>query len=119
MEQRAEVLSTFDDPETAFVNSGVRTKAGNGWLHFYKMSPKVKGYEIVFASSNNKAVENISKELPAQNAIDENFQHFNYFRCLSDKLLEIPTWGALPLSWEMHQTEANSVKLLLGMMIAV
>lgn len=95
VEQRAEVLSTFDDPETAFVNSGVRTKAGNGWLHFYKMSPKVKGYEIVFASSNNKAVENISKELPAQNAIDENFQHFNYFRCLSDKLLEIPTWGAV------------------------
>ncbi|MFR8205780.1 MAG: hypothetical protein ACLU99_05165 [Alphaproteobacteria bacterium] len=36
VEQRAEVLSTFDDPETAFVNSGVRTKTGNGWLHFYK-----------------------------------------------------------------------------------
>lgn len=32
---------------------------------------------------------------------------------------KFPPGEQLPLSWEMHQTEANSVKLLRGMMIAV
>lgn len=95
VEQRAELMCRYDDPEQAFTHAATPIKVGNGWLHFYGLDKKLKGHEIVFASSNNKAVENISKELPAISAIDECFRDFDYFSCLSDKLLDIPTWGTI------------------------
>lgn len=95
VEQRAELMCQYDNTEQAFTHAATPIKAGNGWLHFYRLDEKLKGHEIVFASSNNKAVENISKELPAISAIDDYFQDFDYFSCLSDKLLDIPTWGTI------------------------
>lgn len=95
VERRAEFMYSYDDPEQAFTHVAPPIKAGNGWLHFYRLNKELKGHEVIFASSNNKAVENISKELPALTAIDESFQDFDYFSTLSDKLLDIPTWGTI------------------------
>lgn len=92
---RAEVMCTFDDPADAFTDSGEKMKAGQGWLYFYELDKKLQGFEIVIASSNNKAVENVSAELPGINAIAGDADDLRYFKCLSDTLLERESWGLI------------------------
>lgn len=84
---RAMAMCQFDDPDKAFIATGKKKSAGQGFFHLYKLDDSLKGYEIVVASSNNKAVENISKELPASKAIDDNYtKKINYFKTVSDEL---------------------------------
>ena len=92
---RAEAMAKFDDPETAFISSGQRLRAGNSWIHLYRLNQSLRGYEIVVASSNNKAVENVSAELPGLNAIANDAQELRYFKTLSDAMHDSETWGAI------------------------
>jgi hypothetical protein len=91
--QRAEAMAAFDDPSTAFIHSGERLKAGSSWLHLYRLDRRLKGFEILVASSNNKAVENVSAELPGLKAIAEDATNLRYFKTVSDALREDDTWG--------------------------
>jgi hypothetical protein len=82
---RALAMATFEDPEKAFTSSGQRIAAGgNAFFHLYALSPALKGHEILVASSNNKAVENISRELPAASAIGRGTDEVAYFKSVSD-----------------------------------
>ncbi|PYQ65352.1 MAG: hypothetical protein DMF53_05690 [Acidobacteria bacterium] len=93
--QRAEVMATFDDPSTAFSHSGEKINVGQKWLHLYEVDPRLRGFEMVVASSNNKAVENVSGELPALKAVAEDAPDLRYFKTLSDALFKDKeeTWG--------------------------
>lgn len=93
--KRAEALCAYDDPETAFIHSGQKLKKGNSFVHLYRLDDKIKGYEMVVASSNNKAVENVSGEFPAIGAIAADAPGLRYFKTVSDALLERDTWGAV------------------------
>lgn len=93
--QRAEAMAKFDDPETAFEHTGQKLKAGNSWIHLYRLDASLRGFEMVVASSNNKAVENVSAELPSQDAIASDASHLRYFKTLSDALHQCETWGAI------------------------
>lgn len=74
---RAAAMIKFDDPEQAFKASGQKLSVGNGaFLHLYKLDPTLKGFELLVASSNNKAVENVSKELPAGKSVEPGPQYF-------------------------------------------
>src|SRR5258708_5057998 len=92
---RAEAMCAFDDPTDAFKSSGQRLSAGQAWLTLYELDKKLKGFEIVIASSNNKAVENVSAELPGIKAIAEDAKDLRYFTCLSDTLLQRESWGLI------------------------
>lgn len=62
---RATAMVAFNKPQDAFSTTGEKQAFGsNAFLHFYRLHESLKGHEIVVASSNNKAVENVSKELP-------------------------------------------------------
>jgi hypothetical protein len=91
--QRAEAMTLFDDPEQAFRSSGQKMKAGQGWLHLYHLDPRLKGFEMLVASSNNKAVENVSREVPGIGAIAGDARELRYFRSLSDAIHQRETWG--------------------------
>ncbi len=91
--ERAEAMCGFDDPEAAFEHSGQRLKAGNAWLHLYRLSPKLRGFEAVVASSNNKAVENVSREIPALGSIAADASGLRYFKSLADEISQADTWG--------------------------
>lgn len=93
--ERAEEMAKFDDPETAFENSGLRLRAGNSWTHLYRLNASLRGFEMVVASSNNKAVENVSAELPGLDAIASDAPELRYFKTLSDALHQTETWGAI------------------------
>lgn len=74
----------FDKPQDAFSTTGQKLALGsNAFLHFYRLDPSLRGHEIVVASSNNKAVENVSKELPLKEANGRHDQ-IAYFRSISD-----------------------------------
>jgi hypothetical protein len=101
---RASAMAKFDDPATAFKATGQKVAAGDrAFLHLYSLNESLKGHEVVVASSNNSAVENISKELPSLKAIGRDL---TYFRTVSDRLLSKagddgepvkgePTWGLI------------------------
>lgn len=93
--KRAEVLCTYDEPENAFIHSGQKLKKGNAFVHLYRLDNKIRGYEMIVASSNNKAVENVSAELPAMQAIAADAGGLRYFKTVSDALLQRDTWGAV------------------------
>lgn len=101
---RASAMAAFDDPLTAFSTTGQKLSAGgNAFLHLYRLDDALKGHEVLVASSNNKAVENVSKELPAAKALGSELR---YFKVVSDRLLckkedsgslipGEPTWGLI------------------------
>lgn len=91
--QRAEAMAAFDDPGAAFTHSGERIRAGQSWLHLYRLDGSLRGFEMLVASSNNKAVENVSAELPGLKAVAEDAPDLRYFTTLSDALSDRPTWG--------------------------
>jgi hypothetical protein len=93
--QRAEAMAKFDNPETAFEHTGQKLKAGNSWIHLYRLDASLRGFEMVVASSNNKAVENVSAELPSLDAIANDAPLLRYFKTLSDALHQCETWGAI------------------------
>jgi hypothetical protein len=91
--RRAEAMAGFDQPEKAFTNSGQRVSVGKGWFNLHRVDERLKGFEMLVASSNNKAVENVSAELPAIGAVAADADGLRYFRTLSDALHERDTWG--------------------------
>ncbi|WP_165191650.1 DEAD/DEAH box helicase [Caulobacter soli] len=90
---RAEAMMAFADPADAFHTTGKTLKAGAGWLHLYRLDDSLKGFEMLVASSNNGAVENVSAELPGLGAVAEDAGDLRYFKSLADALLQRPTWG--------------------------
>ena len=101
---RAKAMAAFDDPLAAFKITGQKVAAGDrAFLHLYSLDDSLKGHEVVVASSNNKAVENVSRELPALKAVGRDVR---YFRTVSDRLMSRktedgqyvggePTWGLI------------------------
>lgn len=81
---RATAMAGFKDPQDAFSTTGEKQAFGsNSFLHFYRLHDSLKGHEIVVASSNNRAVENVSKELPLKEA-NGRHDEMAYFRSISD-----------------------------------
>ncbi len=94
--ERAEVMARFDDPATALIDTGQAIKVGQDGLHLYRLDPRLRGFEMIVASSNNKAVENVSAELPGLKAIAKDTLDLRYFKTLSDTLFpESETWGLI------------------------
>ncbi|SEH67319.1 DEAD/DEAH box helicase [Magnetospirillum fulvum] len=84
---RALAMATFEDPEAAFTPSGEKVAVGDkAFFHLYRLDERLKGHEILVASSNNKAVENVSKELPATKAMGR-VDYSGYFKLISDVVL--------------------------------
>ncbi|MEG6504096.1 DEAD/DEAH box helicase [Nitratidesulfovibrio sp. 1201_IL3209] len=91
---RAVAMANFDNPASAFTPSGQKIAFGGGaFYHLYHVDSRLKGHEILVASSNNKAVENISRELPALSAIGRAPDELRYFKTTSDRLQQGSTGG--------------------------
>ncbi len=67
--RRAEVLCAFRHPAEAFERD--RWNAPSGGVH--ALHPSLRDHLIVVASSNNAAVENVTKELPSAMKVDRRY----------------------------------------------
>lgn len=86
MVRRARVLAGFKRAEQAFV-SRTRITIGDESFNIGKLHPDLTGYEIVVASSNNTAVENISKDLPKAGSVFlTEGETFRYLQPVAHKL---------------------------------
>lgn len=73
--QRASILAQYDHPDKVFVKGDFRVGASQYTYYSFRPDMRdIRKYAIVVASSNNAAVENISKQLPLIEALDKNIR---------------------------------------------
>uniref|UniRef100_UPI003F504413 DEAD/DEAH box helicase n=1 Tax=Caballeronia sp. LjRoot34 TaxID=3342325 RepID=UPI003F504413 len=71
-------------------------KSGDRNRRIAHVNGALSGFEIVVASANNGAVENITLELPGEGAVDDSWrQGFDYFSDLASQVIGKPAWGLL------------------------
>ncbi|WP_311669704.1 DEAD/DEAH box helicase [Streptomyces chisholmiae] len=99
--QRAERLAVLQRPEDAFVRKPRtwRTEETAGKTYprtIHPLIPELTGFEIVIASSNNGAVENVTLEVPGARAIGAAWQgRADYLAGPASLALEEDAWGAI------------------------
>ncbi len=61
----------------------------------YAPRPELTGYEVIVATTSNKAAENITAEIPGADAVErtEDVAAADYFTELAGHVLEAPAWG--------------------------
>lgn len=98
--ERATCLAEFERPSAAFSSAGTVTRLDNEKsFPVYKPHERITGFEIIVASSNNGAVENVTREIPSRSAIHESYRATaSYFTRVAQKVKdpgrEAP-WGLM------------------------
>ncbi|WP_162292487.1 DEAD/DEAH box helicase [Candidatus Promineifilum breve] len=94
--ERAKRLAELKSPDQAF--SGVverwldngYTRSVSFWHH------SLEGFELVVASTNNGAVENVVLEIPGRDAVDPDYtREDTYFASFAERLLDAPAWALI------------------------
>ncbi|KQM54780.1 DNA helicase [Pseudomonas sp. Leaf15] len=95
--QRADALACLPRASQAFVEgTPERVVDGNGFQNIHTLNPALFGFEMVIASSNNGAVENVTLELPQLDKIDPSWlPDADYFSELGQLVSGKPAWGLI------------------------
>ncbi|KVN90228.1 DNA helicase [Burkholderia ubonensis] len=95
--RRADVLAGLRRASDAFVPNGLENANDGGRSQrSHHLKPELFGFEIVVASSNNGAVENVTLELPQRDKIDESWwPDADYFSDLGERVSGKPAWGLI------------------------
>lgn len=94
---RADALAGLRRASDGFASNG-REEANDGGKPqaCFKLNPALYGFEIVVASSNNGAVENVTLELPQRDKIDESWlPEAEYFAELGELTSGKSAWGLI------------------------
>ena len=93
--RRADALASLPRASDAFLKNGMESASdGARSQNCFSLSSALFGFEIVIASSNNGAVENVTLELPQRDKIDESWlPDADYFGDLGTLVSGKPAWG--------------------------
>jgi len=69
--KRAIKICDYNHPDEAFTKEEIKDNQNKSYQYFFKVDPDLAKYSILIASNNNKAVENISLELPKAASLKE------------------------------------------------
>jgi hypothetical protein len=91
--ERAKSLSFLKKPSDAFEGTG-SWKVNDYHRTISLWKPEFNGFEVVVASSNNGAIENVTLEIPGRTAVDPSWlPEIDYFTDLASFLLNQPAWA--------------------------
>lgn len=93
--ERATVMASFQKPAEAFEPTKVTFQRHGATITLHRLDDRLKGFEMVVASTNNKAVENVSAELPSLEAVASDAPELRYFKTISDNVLKRESWGLI------------------------
>lgn len=93
--KRAKKMVGFTDPAKAFRKIGEVQVSEKYTPFIYEPDSSICDGGIVVASSNNGAVENISKELPLKKEAKGYSDQVGYFRQVSEECLGEENWGLI------------------------
>jgi hypothetical protein len=94
--ERALRLAALPNPSAAFGSKVHRWQTGKYRRDIKEWKPELTGFEIVVASANNGAVENVTLEIPSADAIDDEWrEQAEYFDDLATSMLGKPGWGLI------------------------
>ncbi|MDN5789606.1 MAG: AAA domain-containing protein [Micrococcales bacterium] len=90
--ERARRLAALENAQDAFIDEH-RWTAKDGYPRIVRqLRPELTGFEMVVASANNAAVENVTNEIPAREAIDKLWrEEADYFAAIATKVLHDAT----------------------------
>jgi len=87
-------MAQYDDPNQAFAKKAISWKTQDFTHNVRAPDEKLRGFEIVVASSNNSAVENITKELPVISAVSSGVSE-RYFSGTASAMNKGECWGMI------------------------
>lgn len=105
-----------DNPDEAFRTIGNITYkfSVQGEKPIYGLHPILEGHEIVVASSNNGAVQNITNELPLVGEIDSKYQNaLKYFSEIATNVNGEDSWGMISATLGNKKNNYNFVNQFL------
>lgn len=89
--ERAERLAALADPAEAFMDDPDRWETTPYRRVIHRLRPELTGFELILASSNNGAVENVTLEIPSSDAVDAHWRErtdgIDYFPALAGRAL--------------------------------
>jgi hypothetical protein len=90
---RATRLAKLAHPEDAF--AGERRWVTDRYTRVISIwKDEFKGFEVVIASNNNGAVENVTMEIPGEDAVDPTWLGYaDYFPDVASRLIGQPAWA--------------------------
>ncbi len=72
---------------------------------------RLRGFELVVASSNNGAVENVTKEIPGEEAVDPRWRgELDYFRHQATRTIGEPAWALVAACLGKKENRRDFVK---------
>ena len=91
--ERARRLAKIENPRHAFRNNTYEWNTSDGHTRRVRqLRAELTGFEMVVASANNAAVENVTTEIPAQDAIDSRWwQDADYFGDIATAVFQTKT----------------------------
>ncbi|MFI0435483.1 MAG: AAA domain-containing protein [Parachlamydiaceae bacterium] len=95
---RADALSQFKSPKDAFIARQAVNFENHDPIFISELDPSLLGYEMLVASSNNSAIQNLSRELPLRSQIGDLFKKASYLEPIATKMLglnENDAWGLI------------------------
>lgn len=95
--RRAEQLAKLRSAEDVFTSKTLTWKKDGGYqLALSPLRPELTGFEMVLASSNNGAVENVTLEVPGAKAVGESWlAEADYLSGPASLALKASAWGAV------------------------
>ncbi len=111
--KRAKELSKIENPSDAFKKVGSLKINEKNSPFIYEPIKAITNGGIVIASSNNGAVENISKELPFKKEISKQYrEQISYFKTIAEQCIDKDNWGLISAVLGKSKNRNNLVNSL-------
>ncbi|HEY4007344.1 MAG TPA: ATP-binding protein [Pseudonocardia sp.] len=110
--QRAHRLADLNHPGDAFTEVLEKVLVGDRyWMSVRAVHPSLAGFEIVVATADNTAAENIGAEIPGIGAVLSRVSEAaDYFPELATHVLRRPAWGLIAATLGKMQNRENFVE---------